>query len=186
MFNFKKIVDLWGVTRGPHFVWLVVFVSMLFVILEIKYNIDLLNSISNPYSDSSTIADLSERGKLLAAIGITWAIARSLLTKIKPAVIGLIYFVLASILMYKILDYVYAKVIEDLEPSVKVEGFNLFAYRQDILTGKLSDPDLPTPNEDPIVGKILMGAFPIIILDDRYMLPAQDILEHNLSKLLSY
>jgi hypothetical protein len=172
----NKFIDFWGFTRGPAFIWLVALISTLFVVLEVKYNIDLLNSISNPNSNSTDVADLSDRGKLLASIGITWAIARALLTKIKPAAFGLVLFGIASFCTYHFLDYVYTKVIKDLNPEVKVQGFNLFAYRQDILTGKLSDPDLPTPLDQPVIGKILMGAFPIIILDERYMLPAQDIL----------
>lgn len=173
---YKNSIDLWGITRSDKFIWLTLLISISFVVLEAKYNIDLLSSISNPNTDSSVVADLSERGKLLASVGISWVLFKGVL-RIKPALLGLLLFMLISSAGYYALDFTYTKVIQNLESSTKVQGFNLFAYRQDILKGNLHDPDLPTPKDDPVIGKILMGAFPIIILDDRYMLPAQDILK---------
>jgi len=176
----NNALDLWGITRTAKFVWILIVVSIIFVVIEAQYNIDLLNSISDPNTDRSAIADLSERGKLLASLGITWALGKSLL-KFKPALLGLLLFFISSFAVFQGLDALYAKVIHDLEPETKVQGFNLFAYRQDILTGSLSDPDIPTPKEQPVISKILMGSFPIIMLDDRYMLPAQDILQRKAS-----
>lgn len=169
------LLDLHGITRSEHFVWLVIVVSVLFVVLEAGYNIDLLNTLSNPYADSATVGNLSQRGKLLGAFGITWALLRVLLTRIQPAAAGLAAFLAVVFVTYQALDLTYTKVISGLKPEIKVQGFNLFSYRRDILTEKLSDPDIPHPKNEPIIGKILMGAFPIVILDDRFMLPAQDI-----------
>lgn len=173
------LLDLHGFTRSEHFVWLVILVSMLFVVLEAGYNIDLLNTLSNPYADSATVGNLSQRGKFLGAFGITWALFRVLLTRIQPAAAGLAAFLAVVFVTYQTLDLTYTKVIAGLRPEIKVQGFNLFSYRRDILTEKLSDPDIPHPKNEPIIGKILMGAFPIVILDERFMLPAQDIVERK-------
>jgi hypothetical protein len=150
-------------------------ITALFVIFEAKYNIDLLNTLSNPDATSDVVDSLSQRGKILASLGITWAFGRVLITRIRPAILGLAAFFGCAILIYFGLDFTYTKVIADLPSQVKVEGFNLFSYRRDLLTGKLSDPDIPLPRENPVEGKIVMGSFPIVLLDDRFMLPAQDI-----------
>jgi hypothetical protein len=46
-------------------------------------------------------------------------------------------------------------------------------YRHDLLKGDLEDPDIPSVREEPVIGKIFMGAFPIVLLDERFMIPAQ-------------
>lgn len=173
------LLDLHGFTRSEHFVWLVLVMSVLLVVLEAGYNIDLLNTLSNPNADSASVGELSQRGKLLGAFGISWALFRVLLTRIQPAAAGLAAFLAVVFVTYQALDLTYTKVISGLKPEIKVQGFNLFSYRRDILTEKLSDPDIPHPKDAPIIGKILMGAFPIVILDERFMLPAQDIVERK-------
>lgn len=174
-----NFLDLWGFSKDKRFIWVVIGITALMVVLEAKYNIDLLGALSDPSVESSAASDLSQRGKLLAAFGITWALARGLLTKIRPFALGLLAFVSLSIGAYFCLDYTYTKVIAGLDPEIKVMGFNLFSYRRDLLTGKLIDPDIPLPKNEPIFGKIFMGAFPMVMLDDRFMLPAQDILERK-------
>ncbi len=139
----------------------------------------MLGALSDPNVESSVANDLSQRGKLLAAFGVTWALAKGLLTKIKPFMLGLLIFLTLSFCAYFGLDYTYTKVIAALDPEVKVMGFNLFSYRRDLLTGKLIDPDIPLPKNEPVFGKIFMGAFPMVMLDDRFMLPAQDIIERK-------
>ncbi len=173
------LLDLNGFTRSGHFVWLILAVSSLLVFLEAGYNIDLLNALSNPVADSTSVSELSQRGKLLGSFGLSWALFRGLITRIKPAAAGLAAFLTVVFVIYHALDFTYTKVIAGLRPEIKVQGFNLFSYRRDILTGKLSDPDIPHPKDAPIIGKILMGAFPIVILDERFMLPAQDIVERK-------
>lgn len=173
------ILDAFGFAQKPIFVWFVIAITALMVILEAKYNIDLLNALSDPNAESSVASDLSQRGKLLAACGITWAVARGLLTKVRPFLAGLAAFIALAFATYHGLDYTYGKVISGLAPEVKVMGFNLFSYRRDLLNGTLVDPDIPLPKNDPVTGKIFMGAFPIVILDERFMLPAQDIVDRK-------
>lgn len=174
-------LDLWGATRGRAFTVFALLLTAGFVWLEARYNIDLLNTLSDPNSTSDAAEELSQRGKLLASFGITWAVARALVTKLRPAVLGLALFLACATALYFGLDYGYARVIAGLKPEVKIEGFNLFSYRRDLLTGRLSDPDIPLPREHPVEGKILMGSFPIVLLDDRFMLPARDIVERKAS-----
>lgn len=171
--------NLWGATEGNRFLWLSLVITALFVVFEARYNIDLLNTLSNPDATSDEVDKLSHRGKLLASLGIAWVFGRVLITRVKPAILGLTLFMGLSIGVYIGLDFIYTKVIADLKPEVKVEGFNLFSYRMDLLTGKLSDPDIPSIKEHPVEGKILMGSFPIVLLDDRFMLPAQDIVSRK-------
>lgn len=174
-----ELLDAFGFARKPAFVWFVLAITALMVLLEAKYNIDLLNALSNPNAESAVASDLSQRGKLLAAFGITWAVARGLLTSIRPFAAGLAAFLTLSFAAYHGLDYTYSKVLAGLDPEVKVMGFNLFSYRRDLLKGTLEDPDIPLPQREPVIGKIFMGAFPMVILDDRFMLPAQDIVERK-------
>jgi|GEM_PF-6943303 len=176
---FARAIDFWGATRSEHFIWLVVLVTLSLVLLEAKYNVDLLGSLSNKSTTGAQADDLSQRGKLLAAFGISWAIGRSLLSRIKPALFGLIVFFMLSTSFYYALDYTYTKVVAELDPEIKVKGFNLYSYRHDLLTGTLIDPDIPLPGNEPVLGKIFMGAFPLVLLDERFMLPAQDIVERK-------
>lgn len=175
--HLARVADAWGLARSKAFVWFVLAVTALLVLLEAKYNIDLLSTISDPNASQAVVGDLSQRGKVLAAFGITWAVARVVLTAIRPFAVGLTVFAILAVGTYHVLDYVYTKAIADLQPEIKVKGFGLFSYRQDLLTGKLVDPDIPLPAKEPVTGKIFMGAFPIVLLDDRFMLPVQDTVE---------
>lgn len=172
-----RILDIWGVARSKAFLGIVLVVTAVLVLLEAKYNINLLSTISDPEASKDMVGDLTQRGKLLAAFGITWAVARSLLTSIRPFLLGLSLFAALSVGTYHGLDYIYTKAISDLAPEIKVKGFGLFSYRHDLLTENLVDPDIPLPKDDPVIGKIFMGAFPIVLLDDRFMLPVQDTIE---------
>lgn len=154
-------------------------VTFFLVYFEAKYNIDLLNTLSDQNALSSSANDLSQRGKVLAAFGLSWAVGKGLLSKIRPAIVGIVLFCTLAMGTYHGLDWVYGKVIADLKPEVKVKGFNLFTYRHDLLDGSLIDPDIPLPKNEPVLGKIFMGAFPIVMLDERFMLPAQDIVERK-------
>ena len=171
--------NLWGITTGQRFVALSLIITALFVYFEGRYNIDLLDTLSRPGATSDAVDALSQRGKVLASLGITWVFGRALITRIKPAALGLAMFLACCVAAYFALDHLYSRVIAGLKSEVKVEGFNLFSYRQDLLTGKLHDPDIPLPQEYPVEGRILMGSFPIVLLDDRFMLPAQDIVERK-------
>lgn len=172
-----RITDIWGLARSKAFIVIVLVVTVILVLLEVRYNIDLLSTISDPSASKAQVSDLSQRGKLLAAFGITWAVARALLTSIRPFLLGLTLFVFLSVGTYHGLDYIYTKAISSLKPEIKVKGFGLFSYRHDLLTGKLIDQDIPLPKNEPVIGKIFMSAFPIILLDDRFMLPVQDTIE---------
>lgn len=172
-----ELFDLWGVARGRFFIAITMVVTVLLVLMEAQYNVDLLSTISDPNASKALVGDLSQRGKLLAAFGITWAIARGLLTSIRPFLFGMLIFASLTVGTYHGLDHIYTKVIADLKPEIKVKGFGLFSYRRDILTGKLIDSDIPLPKNEPVIGKIFMGAFPIVLLDDRFMLPVQDTIE---------
>lgn len=167
--------NLWGIAEGRRFLAVSLVITALFVFFEARYNIDLLNTLSNPHATIDSVDSLSQQGKLLASLGITWVFGRMLITRIKPAIIGLAIFLACTGAVYIGLDQLYVRVIAGLKPEVKVEGFNLFSYRRDLLRGKLSDPDIPLPKEHLTDGKILMGSFPIVLLDERFMLPAQDM-----------
>jgi hypothetical protein len=172
-----RILDVWGLARSKAFTVVVLVITAILVLMEAKYNIDLLSTISDPTANREVVGGLSQRGKLLAAFGITWAVARALLTVIRPFVFGLSVFLGLAFGVYHGIDTLYTHVIASLKPEVKVQGFALFSYRHDLLTEKLIDPDLPLPKNEPVIGKIFMGAFPMVLLDERYMLPVQDVLE---------
>lgn len=165
--------------RPPFFLLLAV--TALLVWLEVQYNVSLLNSISDPATTPEQADDLSSRGKLLAAFGLTWALFRGLLFKGRSLVWGVIGLGLLTGAGYWALDTVYARVIDNLKPEVKVMGFNLLSYRRDLLTGELEDPDIPSLKDSPVTSRIFMGAFPIVLLDQRFMVPAQDIVERKAS-----
>lgn len=172
-----RILDAWGLARSKAFTAVVLVITAILVLMEAKYNIDLLSTISDPSASRELVADLSQRGKLLAAFGITWAVARALLVAVRPFALGLAAFLGLACGAYYGLDAVYTYAIASLKPEVKVKGFALFSYRRDLLTEKLVDPDLPSPKSEPVIGKIFMGAFPMVLLDERYMVPVQDIVE---------
>jgi hypothetical protein len=174
-----RALDLWGGTRSTRLQWVALLITGSFVLLEGRYNLDLLNTLIDPTASRETIDGLSNRGKLLAAIGLSWVCGRFLLERVRPALIGLALLVTLSFGVYQGLDHIYTSVIRDLPPAVKLKGFSLFSYRQDLLTGKLSDPDIPLPRDEPITGRLIMGSFPIVLLDDRFMLPARDIVERK-------
>lgn len=169
----RRILDAWGLARSKAFTAVVLVVTAVLVLLEAKYNIDLLATISDPSASREVVGDLTQRGKLLAAFGITWAVARALLTRIRPFALGLCVFLGLSFGTYLGLDALYTHAIASLKPEVKVNGFALFSYRRDLLTEKLVDPDLPLPKDEPVIGRIFMGAFPMVLLDERYMVPVQ-------------
>lgn len=174
-----RALDFGGLFRTELLAWLALALTGAFVLLEIRYNIDLFNTLIDPASSRETIQALSDRGKLLAAVGISWACGRFLLERVRPALLGLALLVGLAAGVYLGLDTLYTTVIRDLPPAVKLKGFSLFGYRQDLLTGKLFDPDIPLPKDEPVQGRIIMGAFPIILIDDRFMLPASDIVERK-------
>lgn len=127
---------------------------------------DLLSSISNPETRPDVAEALSQRGKLLAAFGITWALFRSLAFRFN-ILVGLSILGVLTFGGYIALDTLYEKAIDSLPPNIKVMGYNLLLYRHDLLTGDLEDPDIPNVKEEPVDGKIFMGAFPMVLLDER-------------------
>lgn len=164
-----------GFGKSPYFAYLLLAVTALLVFLEFKYNIALLNSISDPATSPAQADDLSNKGKLLAAFGLTWALFKGLLTKAKNFLIGIFGLAMMTFAGFWALDTLYDRVIDNLKPEVKVMGFNLLSYRQDLLKGELEDPDIPKLADSPVTGRIFMGAFPMVLLDGRFMVPAQDI-----------
>lgn len=174
-------LDLWGLTRSKWMPYIALMVTASFVILEARYNLDLLNTIVDPEASREVVQSLSDRGKFLAALGISWACGRTLLNKIRPAVLGAVLFSCLSVSVYFGLDHIYTTAIRDLPPELKVKGFRLFSYRQDLLTGRLSDPDIPLPQNEPVVGRLIMGALPIVLLDQRFMLPAAVVVERKVN-----
>ncbi|MDR1888179.1 MAG: hypothetical protein LBQ81_02150 [Zoogloeaceae bacterium] len=158
-----------------YFSYVLLGVTVLLVFFEFKYNTALLSSISDPNTTPAQADDLSQRGKLLASFGLTWALFRNLLFKARHFIVGVLGLALITFAGYWALDTLYDKVIDSLKPEIKVMGFNLLSYRHDLLTGELEDPDIPRVEDEPVTGKIFMGAFPIVLLDDRFMVPAQDI-----------
>lgn len=175
--NAARILDAWGLARSKAFTAVVLAITAILVLMEAKYNVDLLSTISDPSASREMVGDLSQRGKLLAAFGITWAVARGLLATIRPFALSLAVFLGLASGAYFGLDAIYTHAIASLKPEVKVKGFALFSYRRDLLTEKLIDPDLPSPKSEPVIGKIFMGAFPMVLLDERYMVPVQDVVE---------
>jgi hypothetical protein len=175
----RQAMQLWGWTGSQRFIWISLAFTGIFVWFEAAYNIELLATLSNPNTSEAAIQDLSQRGTLLASLGITWAIARSLITRIQPPLFGLAAFLVVSIVVYHSLDTLYNRVIHNLSAEVKVDGYTLFNYRRDLLTNRLHDPDIPLPQSSPVEGKIIMGSFPIVLLDERYMLPARDVVEQK-------
>lgn len=171
--------NLWGITTGRPFIWASLLITVLFVWFEALYNVDLLTALSDPEASREAVDSLAQQGKLLASLGISWAIARTLISRVKPAILGIALFLLCATLLYFGLDLTYNRVIANLPPEVKLEGFNLFSYRRDLLTGRLYDPDIPMPKTHPVEGKILMGAFPIVLLDERFMFPARDVVQRK-------
>lgn len=170
-----NLLDLWGFTSGKWFDWFVLFITGAMVLLEASFNLQLLNSLSDPGIDGGAANELSNRGKLLAAFGLAWVVGRGLISRIRPAIVGLLLFCVLVGSLHQALDWAYASAIANLRPEWKVKGYNLFVYRRDLLSGTVSDPDIPLPSKDPVNGRIIMGSFPIVLADDRYMLPASDI-----------
>ncbi|MDR3157702.1 MAG: hypothetical protein LBU11_01560 [Zoogloeaceae bacterium] len=157
---------------------IMLFVMALLVFFEYRYNVDLLNNISDPETTPDMADALSQRGKMLAAFGITWALFRNLVFRIRNVFIGLFCLFLLTFGGYWALDTVYNRVIDGLKPEIKVMGFNLLIYRQRLLTGEMEDSDIPKVEEYPVNGRIFMGAFPMVLLDERFMLPAQDLVAY--------
>lgn len=158
-----NILDLWGIFRSSSISLIVIAVTAILVGSEAKYNIDLLNTLSDETAGGASASDLADRGKLLASFGIAWAMGRSILTGIKPALLGIALFLVLVTATYIGLDQIYTKVISNLKPEIKVKGFNLFAYRHELLAGTMEDPEIPLPKNEPVIGKIFMGAFPMVI-----------------------
>lgn len=165
--------------ESPYFFYLLIGVTASLVFFEFKYNIALLDSISNPKTNPSDAEALSNKGKLLASFGLTWALFKGIIQKVRNFFASILIIGMITFSFYWILDTVYDRVIDNLRPEIKVMGFNLLSYRQDLLKGELEDPDIPNLRDEPVVGKIFMGAFPIVLLDQRFMVPAQDIVSRK-------
>lgn len=174
-----RALNLWDFVRSPGMQVLVLLVTAAFVVLEARYNLDLLGTIADPGATREAVQSVSDRGKVLTALGISWVLGRFLLEWVRPTILGLALLGGLGWGVYSGLDHVYATVIRDLPTDVKLKGFSLFNYRYDLLTGKLSDPDIVLPKDDPVIGRLMMGAFPIVVLDQRFMLPANDIVERK-------
>lgn len=177
-FSFGKYMAVLEAAKNRHTLPIMLFVMALLVYFEYRYNIDLLNNISDPETTPDMADALSQRGKMLAAFGITWALFRNLVFRIRNVFAGISCLFLLTLGGYWALDTVYNRVIDGLKPEVKVMGFNLLIYRQRLLTGEMEDSDIPKVEEDPVTGRIFMGAFPMVLLDERFMLPAQDLVAY--------
>ncbi|MDR3299477.1 MAG: hypothetical protein LBU43_05625, partial [Candidatus Accumulibacter sp.] len=137
-------------------------VMALLVLCEYRYNVDLLNSISDSLTSPEEAEALSQRGKLLASFGMTWALFRNPAFRFRHVLTGLAFLAALTTGGYFALDTLYARAIDRLPPDIKVMGYNLMFYRHDLLKGDLEDPDIPSVREEPVIGKIFMGAFPIV------------------------
>lgn len=177
-FSFGKFMTFLEEAKNRYTLPIMLLVMALLVFFEYRYNVDLLNNISDPETTPDMADTLSQRGKMLAAFGITWALFRNLVFRIRNVFAGLLCLFLLTLGGYWTLDTVYNKVIDGLKPEVKVMGFNLLIYRQRLLTGEMEDSDIPKVEEDPVNGRIFMGAFPMVLLDERFMLPAQDLVAY--------
>lgn len=161
-------------------------ITLTYVIFELRYNRNLLSLFSDANASKEAIDSLSNEGKLLAAIGITWAIGRGFLEKLRKPILMIFAFAAATWALYAGLSALYDKVIRDLSPATKVNGWHLAAYRQSLLNTKVIDPDIPLPAKSGAVGSIVMTSFPLVMFDERYMLPARDILERKATDFERY
>jgi hypothetical protein len=160
--------------------------TVIFIAAELHYNIDLLNTLSDLDAARSKIDNLSLEGKLIASAGISWALFRGLLKKLPrfpPQALGYLF---VSLLVYLSISALYTEAIKGLPREVKVDGFHLFAYRHDLLAGKVIDPEIPLPRDEPVLGRIIMTSFPLVMFEERYMLPARDILARKVEDKTRY
>lgn len=155
--------------------------TLIYVYFEARYNRDLLSLFSQTNPTQQAVNALSIEGKWLAAIGLTWAIGRSFLEKLKRPHFMALAFCIAAGGVYVCISAVYDHVIQNLSRSTKVDGWHLAAYRQSLLNGSLVDPYIPLPSKSGPAGAIVMVSFPLVMYDELYMFPARDVLDRKAS-----
>lgn len=152
-------------------------ITVVYLWFEVRYNRGLLELFSQAEINQKAIDDLSVEGKILASLGFVWAILRTAIARISNRLAQLAVFAMACGAVYAGLSAIYDHVIRNLSPETKVDGFHLAAYRQALIEGSVIDPDVPLPAKYGAVGSVFMVSIPLILFDDRYLVPARSILE---------
>jgi hypothetical protein len=114
-----------------------VFITALYCIAELCYNMSLVEFVSSANTSADAFENLERVGKLLGAIGLTLALAKTFLKGWRAAAAIAIMAPLA----YLGIDRGFDAYIGGLPHEAKVEGYYLGAYRSLLLSGKLQDPD---------------------------------------------
>ena len=160
--------------------------TCLYLYFETRYNRALLDLFSIPDPTKSVIDNLSREGKFLAAIGLCWALLRPAISKLQGRIRQVAAFIACVVLVYVGLVIFYDRVIAGLDAQTKVDGFHLAAYRKELLQGFIIDPDIPLPKTSAVQSAIVMTSFPLVMFDDRYMVPARTVLELKAGDISRY
>lgn len=117
--------------------------TLLYLLLEIAYNVGLVRMLSTPGLTKSTVEGMEVVGKVMASIGITLFVSRLFpLKKVWR------YTVLALI-TYASLGLVVDRAIDQLPESTKRAGHWLGMYRVAALEGRIADSDLVSLDPEP-------------------------------------
>lgn len=155
----------------------ILFVTVVYLGFELRYNRGLLELFSQVEINQKAIDDLSIEGKVLASVGLVWALLRGVVARVRHLLAKMALFAAASGAVYAALSATYDHVIQNLAAETKVDGFHLAAYRRALLEGSVVDPDVPLPAKYGALGSVFMVSIPLILFDDRYLVPARSILE---------
>lgn len=164
----------------------VLVITVAYLAFEIRYNRSLLELFSQADLNQKAVDELSVQGKILASLGLVWALLRGAIARVRNRIAQVAVFAAVSGAVYVGLTAVYDSVIRNLSATTKVDGFHLAAFRQAVVQGSIVDPDVPLPAKYGVIGSVFMVSIPLILFDDRYLVPARSILELRAKTIEDY
>lgn len=166
--------------------WLLLGITAAYLWAELHYNLALVGLVSNPDATKDTIAALSHTGKQLASFGLVWSFVvpglRRYLTRLP---LQLALFFACWLGMYQAVNWAYDKVLDSLSASTISNSVSLLAYRVEITSGRLKDPNVSLDGRfDPLA----MIALPVMAFDERpdgYMAYARTVMAEKVDSMLA-
>lgn len=163
-----------AISDRSKFILLCLFFSVAYCLFEIYWMRGLIGLISDPAATREDIDQSIMQGRLLAAIGICFALFKGVFVfKPFPLILRVSIFALLVFLAFKLIDVGYKKVIEWIPASESMVILGLTTYRIGMLNDDIRDDELRPALGDPMA----LVYWPIILFDTQFSAPVMHLYE---------
>lgn len=168
--------------QRKNFILLCLSFSLLYCVFEIYWMRDLINLISNHEATREEIDQSIMQGRILAALGICFALFKGVLIyKSISLILRVAIFSALVFLAFKLIDFGYKKAVEWIPANESVMILALTTYRTGMLNQSIVDDDLKPALDDPMA----LVYWPLILFDTKFSAPVIHLFESRRSIMIN-